>query len=114
MKMISRFAFPALAALASCSSSTPALSCQPVATAEADYRPGDQFDVIVQSAPELSGTVTIAPDGHVYVPLAGPVVAAGRTLEAIQRDISIAFEKELKDPRLVVIPIPPDTVVCMR
>ena len=44
-----------------------------------DYRfyPGDEIEVIVFSAPELSRTVTIAPDGRIALPLIGARARGG-------------------------------------
>ena len=45
--------------------------------------PGDQLDIVVSSAPELSRTLTVGPDGRVVMPMSRPIMAAGRTLSLI-------------------------------
>lgn len=54
--------------------------------AQSNYqvRPGDVLRIEVIEDPELNRSVLVAPDGRITMPLAGGVVAAGRTLEQIQ------------------------------
>ena len=44
---------------------------------EPDYRfyPGDEIEVAVPSAPELTKTLVVQPDGRITLPLIGPVVS---------------------------------------
>lgn len=74
--------------------------------AEPPYRfyPGDELDVTVPSAPELSKTVTVQPDGRIAIPLAGPVMAADRTQTDIERDIGAALAPHLLRPQAYVTP----------
>lgn len=65
--------------------------------------PGDTLDVVVHSAPELSYTVKIAPDGRISVPLSGPVTAAARSVEEVRLALMSALSSELIDPDLDVI-----------
>ncbi|MEE9381384.1 MAG: polysaccharide biosynthesis/export family protein, partial [Hyphomonadaceae bacterium] len=37
--------------------------------------PGDTVEISVTTAPELSRTAVVAPDGRIRIPLAGPVTA---------------------------------------
>ena len=57
------------------------------------FYPGDSFEVIVHSAPELSRTVEIGPDGRVALPLISDLMVAGRT------------DREIGDT--IVVPKPP-------
>ncbi|MEP6343170.1 MAG: polysaccharide biosynthesis/export family protein [Maricaulaceae bacterium] len=73
---------------------------------EPEYRlyPGDQLDVIVQSAPELSNTLTVGPDGRVIMPMLKPIMAAGRTVTHVQSELRAGLAKQLRDPTIAVTP----------
>lgn len=64
--------------------------------------PGDRIEVIVHTAPELSGEFLIAPDGRIRMPLAGPVMATALTPEELASRLSTALAGELIDPSLDV------------
>ncbi len=68
------------------------------------FYPGDRFRVDVRTAPELSGELTIAPDGRIALPTVGPVMAGGRTVRELQATIEELFGNELRDPSLVITP----------
>ncbi len=65
--------------------------------------PGDTIEVTVLTAPELSRTVTIAPDGRIRIPLAGSLTAAGRTVDEVSAALIYALTDQLKDPDVEVI-----------
>jgi polysaccharide export outer membrane protein len=70
-------AFALLAALAACSSATPARP--PLRTdppSEAPLGPGDSFDVVVYGEADLSGKYRVADDGSINFPLVGRIEAA--------------------------------------
>jgi len=71
---------------------------------EPSYRfyPGDEVEVTVPSAPELSKTATVQPDGRVSLPLATPVMAADRTIDELQGAISQAYSGTLLRPQVQV------------
>jgi len=73
---------------------------------ESDYAlyPGDQVDIVVGSAPELSRTLTIGPDGRVVMPMTQPIMAAGKSMKALEAAISAELAKQLVDPRVAVTP----------
>ena len=73
---------------------------------EPGYRlyPGDQLDIVVGSAPELSRTLTIAPDGRVNMPMSRPVMAAGRTLPQLREVLMRELSTQLRDPTVAVTP----------
>jgi len=73
---------------------------------EPEYRlhPGDQLDIVVSSAPELSRTLTVGPDGRVVMPMSKPIMAAGRTFTQVQGVLSAELGKQLRDPTLAVTP----------
>ncbi len=66
--------------------------------------PGDQVEVAVASAPELSRTLTIGPDGRIVMPMAKPIMAAGRTFGHVQNALMAELATQLRDPRVTVIP----------
>ena len=66
--------------------------------------PGDQVDIVVASAPELSRTLTVGPDGRVVMPMTQPVMAAGRTFKHIEQELSAQLGKQLRDPRIAISP----------
>ena len=73
---------------------------------EPEYKlhPGDQLDIVVSSAPELSRTLTVGPDGRVVMPMSKPIMAAGRTFTQVQAGLSAELGKQLRDPTIAVTP----------
>jgi|GEM_PF-823348 len=66
--------------------------------------PGDQIDIVVASAPELSRTLTVGPDGRVVMPMTTPIMASGRTFQQVQSEISRQLSKQLRDPTIAISP----------
>ncbi|MGJ8559159.1 MAG: polysaccharide biosynthesis/export family protein [Litorimonas sp.] len=66
--------------------------------------PGDQLEIVVGSAPELSRTLTVGPDGRIVMPMSQPVMAAGRTFTQVKASLSDELGKQLRDPRVSVTP----------
>ncbi len=66
--------------------------------------PGDQIDIVVSSAPELSRTLTVGPDGRVVMPMTEPVMAAGRSFTQLQNALQQQLSQQLRDPRITVTP----------
>ena len=66
--------------------------------------PGDQLDIVVSSAPELSRTLTVGPDGRIVMPMSDPIMAAGRTFRQVQTELSAELASQLRDPTLAVTP----------
>ena len=66
--------------------------------------PGDQLDIVVSSAPELSRTLTVGPDGRIVMPMSRPVMAAGRTFGQVQNELMGELGRQLRDPRITVTP----------
>ncbi len=75
----------------------------PVDTGPYLLAPGDQLEIIVHTAPELSRTVTIGPDGEIRIPYSGPIQAASQTLDAVQQLLREALASELRNPDLDVL-----------
>lgn len=71
---------------------------------EYTLHPGDQLDIVVSSAPELSRTLTVGPDGRVVMPMSKPIMAAGRTFTQVQGELSAELGKQLRDPTIAVTP----------
>ena len=59
---------------------------------------GDVLDVRFPRNPELNEQAVVGPDGRISVQFAHDVLAAGRTLAELTKDISEAYSKELVDP----------------
>ena len=64
--------------------------------------PGDEMDVTIPSAPELNKTVTVQPDGRISLPLIAPQMAAGRSAEDLERELSAAYASQLLRPDVTV------------
>jgi len=73
---------------------------------EAEYTlvPGDQLDIVVSSAPELSRTLTVGPDGRIVMPMSKPIMVAGRTFGYTQQALMAELGKQLRDPTIAVTP----------
>ena len=59
--------------------------------------PGDELQISVWKEPDLTLKVIVRPDGKLSVPLAGEVVAAGRTIVQIQTDITSRLLKYIPE-----------------
>ena len=112
MMIMQRISLPIVAALLAACGSVPKSSPDFTATAygrEKGYHPqyllgpGDTVEINVLSAPELSRTVTIAPDGTVRIPLSGSIVAAGLTPDELSVGLMAALSKELRNPDIEII-----------
>ena len=82
------------------------LSLQPAA-AEQSYRirPGDTLRLEVLEDPGLNRDVLVAPDGRISVPLAGPLAAAGQTVEGLQDQIAGAIASNFAASPTVLISV---------
>ncbi len=72
--------------------------------AEPPYRiyPGDEIEITVPSAPELSKTVTVQPDGRVNLPLVHGVMVADRTAPEVETALGQAYASQLLRPEIYV------------
>ncbi len=70
-----------------------------------DYRllPNDEIEIRFFYTPELNDRLVLGPDGTVHLQFVGRVMAAGRTLAELQRNLTRAYAKDLIDPQLVVV-----------
>jgi polysaccharide export outer membrane protein len=74
-------------------------------TAAPDYiiGPLDQLQVHVASAPELSVTVPVRPDGRISTPLVQDMPAAGKTPSQLARDLENALRPYIQQPDVSVV-----------
>ncbi|MDP1873989.1 polysaccharide biosynthesis/export family protein [Phenylobacterium sp.] len=66
------------------------------------FYPGDEIEVSIPSAPELTKTVTVQPDGRITAPLIPPVMAADRTTQQLEATLSQAYGAHLLRPDVFV------------
>lgn len=68
--------------------------------AEPEYLlyPGDEIEVATPTAPELTRTLRVGPDGRISLPLVGQLMAADRTLSELEHDASAAYATQLRRP----------------
>jgi polysaccharide biosynthesis/export protein PslD len=64
--------------------------------------PGDEIEIATPTAPELTRTQKIGPDGRISLPLVGQIMAADRTLAEVEADASTAFASQLRRPMVEV------------
>ncbi|MGI0034674.1 MAG: XrtA/PEP-CTERM system exopolysaccharide export protein [Nitrososphaera sp.] len=65
--------------------------------------PGDQLNIFVWQNPEVSVKgIPVRPDGKIAVPLAGDVVASGKTSKEFAQDIKKAIAEYIRDPIVTV------------
>lgn len=74
-----------------------------VSTEEYRIGVGDGIQVSVWRNPDLSSSVPVRPDGKISAPLAGDVMAAGKTAEELSDDIANILKKYLRTPHVTVI-----------
>jgi protein involved in polysaccharide export with SLBB domain len=68
--------------------------------AEPEYvlYPGDEIEVAMPTASELTRTLKVGPDGRIALPLIGQIMAADRTLAEVEQVASQAYAAELVRP----------------
>ncbi|WP_292037492.1 MULTISPECIES: polysaccharide biosynthesis/export family protein [unclassified Brevundimonas] len=64
--------------------------------------PGDEIEVALPTATELTRQLRVGPDGRVSLPLLGHVMAADRTLSQLEADISAGYASQLRRPEVEV------------
>jgi polysaccharide export outer membrane protein len=64
--------------------------------------PGDEVEITIYSAPELSRVATIGPDGRLALPLIGAVRAADLTADELHDILVSAYASHLRMPELTV------------
>lgn len=68
--------------------------------AEPEYLlyPGDEIEVAMPTATELTRTLRVGPDGRIALPLVGQAMAADRTISELEYALSEAYAAELVRP----------------
>jgi polysaccharide export outer membrane protein len=100
-----------LAGLAGCSAWQPLpqvdrkVPPQEAALVPAPYRLqiGDQLDIRFRHNPELDDSATVQPDGRFQLRMAPDVVASGKTLIELTKELNDQYRTELEDPAVTVI-----------
>ncbi|MED5537649.1 MAG: polysaccharide biosynthesis/export family protein [Pseudomonadota bacterium] len=64
--------------------------------------PGDEIEVALPTAAELTRTLKVGPDGRVALPLIGQVMAADRSLSELEHAVSAAYGSQLLRPTVEV------------
>jgi protein involved in polysaccharide export with SLBB domain len=67
------------------------------------FFPGDEIDVRITSAPDLSRSVIVAPDGRIALPMIEPVRAAERTEGELETALQLAYAPFLRMPEIDVV-----------
>jgi polysaccharide biosynthesis/export protein len=83
--------------------STPPPANAPVTDPTYVLGPGDTLDIHVFGEPDLSGSVTIKPDGTVELALIHEVQAAGKTTGQLQDELKQMYGKYLKAPSVSIV-----------
>jgi polysaccharide export outer membrane protein len=68
-------------------------------------QPGDTIEVSILEDPSLNRTVLIRPDGRIALPLAGTVVAGGRSPEEVRDAIRRVLSREFVQPPSVTVSV---------
>lgn len=88
-------------------SAAAAETAQPTAAADvpADFviGPEDVLGVVFWREPDISGDLTVRPDGRVTVPMIGELQAAGLSPSDLQSRIQTAARKYMTDPNVAVV-----------
>ena len=74
-------------------------------SADALYKVGplDSLNIVVWRNPDLSGIVSVRPDGRISTPLVQDLLAAGKTPGEIAQEIEKALSKYVRDPNVTVL-----------
>lgn len=81
----------------------PAFAAYSDATPAYRFFPGDEVEVNVLSAPELTRTVRVGPDGRIQLPMIEPVRAADRTPDELEAALVTAYAGQLRAPEIDVV-----------
>jgi polysaccharide export outer membrane protein len=98
-------AVSSLATQAPAPGSSPASAQAPAEGAPADFviGPEDVLGVIFWREADISGDVTVRPDGRITLPVIGEMQAAGLRADQLQEQILKAATKYLTDPNVAVV-----------
>jgi polysaccharide export outer membrane protein len=103
--IVSVASIPALAAQAPSRPAAPAVTAQPAADLPAGYVIGaeDVLGVVFWREAEISGDVTVRPDGRITLPVIGEMEAAGLRPEELQKNVLAAAAKYITDANVAVV-----------
>jgi len=75
------------------------------ASSTGDYivGPGDVLDISVWDNPTLTKLTTVLPDGKIHFPLIGEVIAGGKTLTVLEKELKTKLHPFVPDPELSVM-----------
>jgi len=65
--------------------------------------PGDVLGVLFWREAEMSGDVTVRPDGRITLPVIGEIQAAGLRPEALKGQVLAAASKYMTDPSVAIV-----------
>ena len=65
--------------------------------------PLDSLNIVVWRNPDLSGTVSVRPDGRISTPLVQDLLAAGKSPADIAKEVEKALSKYVRDPNVTVL-----------
>jgi polysaccharide biosynthesis/export protein len=84
---------------------TPAPTAAAAPSLPADYviGPEDVLGVVFWRDQDMTGDVTVRPDGMVTLPLLGDVAAAGLTPDVLREQIQKAASKYVQDPSVTIV-----------
>ena len=84
---------------------TPVPTVNPVAVLPAEYLigPEDVLGIVFWREPDMSGDVTVRPDGKISLPVIGTVQAAGLRPDDLQRQVQAAAAKYITDPNISIV-----------
>lgn len=82
------------------SSAAPARIPTPRTAEAGQYRigPEDVLDVSVLGEEDLAGRLVVGPDGWITFPMAGQLLAAGKTVGDLQNEIAARLSGQIRDP----------------
>jgi polysaccharide biosynthesis/export protein PslD len=66
------------------------------------FFPGDEIEIVVPSAPDLSRRQLVGPDGRIRLPYLGDLMAAYRTADELESQITNAYAKILVRPQIAL------------
>jgi polysaccharide export outer membrane protein len=96
-------AFALLAAVVSTAGYAAQVPTAPAVTTDYRLHPGDKLDVSVWKETEMQKpAIVISPDGKISFPLAGQILAAGRTVSEVRQDIEDHLKKYIPEPVVTV------------
>ncbi len=77
---------------------------QAATVADADYiiGPGDQIGISVWRDENLTRTVVVLPDGKIYFPLIGEIVAGGKTVSQLKQELEKKLSRYVSDTGVTV------------